>query len=95
MKYISTAALGDALENLKERKIVSYMELVSEINAIPAADVVPVVRSRWREREDLYYGWNVWECMNCHEEFILEEGTPVDNEYKFCPNCGARMEGSE
>jgi rubrerythrin len=63
------------------------------LNKAPAADVVPVVRSRWREREDRYYGWNVWECMNCHEEFILEEGTPVDNEYKFCPNCGAKMEG--
>lgn len=46
MKYISTFALGDALENLKERKIMSYAELVTEIASIPAADVRPVVLCR-------------------------------------------------
>ena len=58
---------------------------------IPAADVRPVVRGKWLEREDMYYGWNIWECSNCHEEFCIEEGTPKDNEYRFCPNCGASM----
>ena len=81
--------------NSKNSAPFPSMIVVFGAEAIPAADVRPVVRSHWRECQDHYYGWNIWECMNCHEEFVLEEGTPVDNEYKFCPNCGARMDGEE
>ena len=38
--------------------------------------------------------WNVYECSHCGEEFDLIEGTPYDNEYNFCPNCGADMRGN-
>jgi len=37
--------------------------------------------------------WNVYECSHCGEEFDLIEGTPYDNGYNFCPNCGADMRG--
>lgn len=39
------------------------------------------------ERGDTYY-----ECSSCKEEFTLIEGTPADNLYNYCPNCGAKME---
>ena len=52
----------------------------------------PVRHGRWIEREDMYYGWNIWECSVCLEEFCVEEGTPKDNEYNYCPNCGALMD---
>jgi rubrerythrin len=103
-EYIEREKLAKALKIWQNTLIENYGEndeyvrcldaVLLGVDNAPAADVAPVVRSRWREREDRYYGWNVWECMNCHEEFILEEGTPVDNEYKFCPNCGAMMEES-
>lgn len=64
------------------------------IERVPAADVRPVVRGKWIDRDDEYYGWNMWECSVCGEEFVLTEGTPDMNEYHFCPNCGARMEES-
>jgi DNA-directed RNA polymerase subunit RPC12/RpoP len=35
--------------------------------------------------------WNVYECSHCGEAFDLIEGTPYDNGYNFCPNCGADM----
>lgn len=35
--------------------------------------------------------WNVYECSHCGEEFDLIEGTPYNNGYNFCPNCGADM----
>lgn len=61
------------------------------IRTIPAADVRPVVRGKWIDRDDKYYGWNMWACSACGEEFVLTEGTPDMNEYHFCPNCGADM----
>lgn len=46
---------------------------------------------RWIEQEapnmDTYY-----DCSACGESFYLIEGTPVDNIYNYCPNCGAKME---
>ena len=42
------------------------------------------------EGEVLYY-----ECSNCKEAFSLLEGTPEENKYHFCPNCGARMENTK
>ena len=40
------------------------------------------------EGEVLYY-----ECSNCKEAFSLLEGTPEENKYNYCPNCGADMRG--
>jgi hypothetical protein len=61
------------------------------IKEIPAADARPVARGKWIDCDDEYYGWNMWACSACGEEFILTEGTPDMNEYHFCPNCGADM----
>lgn len=36
---------------------------------------------------DMYY-----ECSCCKEAFTFIDGTPTDNNYYYCPNCGARME---
>jgi len=29
-----------------------------------------------------------WKCGNCSELWTLIEGTPEDNLYRYCPNCG-------
>jgi len=64
---------------------------ISAVKNCPAADVRPVVRGKWIDRDDDYYGWNMWACSACGEEFVLTEGTPDMNDYHFCPNCGADM----
>lgn len=46
--------------------------------------------AEWIEDEDMY-GDPIYRCSNCGEHFILEEGTPTDNGYFYCPNCGAQM----
>lgn len=46
--------------------------------------------AEWIEDEDIY-GDPIYRCSNCDEHFILEEGTPTDNGYFYCPNCGAQM----
>lgn len=64
-------------------------ELMKEwIEQIPS---VQPKTGRWIERtdtqNDVYYV-----CSNCKEAFTLIEGTPTDNLYNYCPNCGAEMD---
>ena len=33
----------------------------------------------------------LWNCSNCHDEWLFYEGTPEDNELKYCPHCGAKV----
>lgn len=68
-------------------------ERFTDIEAIPVADVVDRKHGNWIEQEDPWFGWGVWQCSNCKEEYVLEEGTPDDNFYNYCPNCGAIMDG--
>ena len=51
-----------------------------------------VKRGHWEEIED-YDGDVHYRCTNCKTEFYLEAGSPEDNEYFFCPHCGADMRG--
>lgn len=47
-------------------------------------------KGKWIEQDD---GWDgiYYECSECREAFTLMDGTPKDNLYNFCPNCGADM----
>ena len=35
----------------------------------------------------------LWQCSKCGAEWVLEAGTPADNEMNYCPACGRRLEG--
>lgn len=36
--------------------------------------------------------WSYWECSNCEEPFCFNnECSPEENQYHYCPNCGARI----
>ena len=48
----------------------------------------------WIERVD-EWGDTYYECSSCKEEFTLIEGTPADNLYNYCPECGAYMKGEK
>lgn len=34
---------------------------------------------------------NVYKCPYCDLEWIISEGTPLDNEMNYCPKCGTAM----
>ena len=44
----------------------------------------------WIE-EDMFDGDMAYRCSECNELFWIEDGTPKDNGYDFCPKCGCRM----
>ena len=72
------------------------------LETVPAADVAPVVRGEWDEYEDFdeYGGGKFveWSCSECC--YIVKRGWAVRDKNicekpteRFCPNCGARMDG--
>ena len=58
-----------------------------KIKAIPADDVAPVRHGRWICRNKWKPSEFKYECSICHDGSDLES--------KYCPNCGAKMRGSE
>jgi hypothetical protein len=95
-----------AIDALTERNLVVHMDSVNDglvaschrsaqriIANLPAADVRPVVRGKWKLSDDLC--WHT--CSECGADIDVSVGLLcyVDNEevctHNFCPNCGADM----
>ena len=72
----------------------AYTRAAAIIEQITSEDVQPAKRGRWEEIEE-YGGWGdtYFRCSICGDEWDLDTGTPVENGMKYCPNCGARMDG--
>ena len=84
--------IQDGLYNIKDGEIFKYKAKGGTVRAYKLVPSVSAERvGEWTaeigyEGEVLYY-----ECSNCKEAFSLLEGTPEENKYNYCPNCGARM----
>lgn len=86
-EYIEREAL---VHRLKSPYLFNITQRIFDIiSEIPAADVAPVVHGRWSDAgfgelpKHAPYGWA---CSVCG-------GISFNNEYIYCPNCGAKMEG--
>lgn len=71
----------------------SYREY---LESIPAADVAPVVRGKWIESD---LDKDCVTCSNCKRlklngRYAFTKLAFEDWGLKFCPNCGARMDGN-
>ena len=88
-EYIEREAL---IEELKRRDFLPVI-VKQAIEAVPAADVAPVRHGRW---EDWWPGIGLimtgeemlYRCSVCDAKY-----STVEN--KYCPNCGAKMDGEE
>ena len=63
----------------------------SIISSIPAADVEPVRRGNWIPISD----GDGAECSECGEYFDTGGFAAFIKVYRYCPTCGARMDGGE
>lgn len=89
MRLIDADALIEWMDREQVLRHITWFR--AAIDNMPTID--PVKHGRW-EPWDLSWGRSVWSCSVCRDatEVPTEMGDPI---YKFCPNCGARMEGEE
>ena len=80
-------------EHANEHFICGIETVLEYAESLPTADVAPVVHGRWEDSIDEWFGTDVYTCSKCRESYVLVEGTPKENLWHFCPNCGARMDG--
>lgn len=67
--------------------------LLDAVADTPAADVAEVVHGRWIDgAEDFTCGNHNAECSICRC-YVSWDG--CDEDFNYCPNCGARMDGGE
>lgn len=83
-------------EGLSEIKQLNSNGRKYLLNALNMAIKVLEERTTGHWIEDIYEEYtpnhDTWECSNCGEPYLLMGGTPEENKYNYCPNCGARME---
>ncbi len=89
-EYIRRA---EALE-ITTRTCGDYAAAFAEIRKLPAADVAPVVHGEWLRVDDDWNSLTTIQCPICSEEWCFETDDDVSLlSYKYCPNCGAKMDG--
>lgn len=94
-EYIEREALLKTFETLKEKSETLrdkiYLDgVMAVIDTAPAADVAEVVHGEWLDNDDRCY------CNRCFEFSCTvtdDTGTIYNDLTKFCPNCGAKMDG--
>ena len=74
-------------EDVKKLINVNFSGLLAAIDTIPAADVAPVVHGQWAVKEGLIENAI---CSKCGRHF-----QSYYEAYRFCPNCGAKMDGGD
>lgn len=87
LRKYQTFNLDDAWED-------GYDFAISQISAIPAADVRPVKRGRWeRENENSLYCCSI--CGKVAPYDVEADTIMYWPNLNYCPNCGCAMEGTE
>ena len=70
--------------------IASTCITTDDVYRAPTIDAVPVVHARWKRRfEDWRQQIEGDECSACG---FKHYGSSID-QYHYCPNCGAKMDG--
>ena len=90
----------ELLKNIPPEEICSRMAIDNaptveiQMGRMTNGVIIPITRPQgeWTTHEG-YDGDEYYECSVCKDAFVLMEGTPKDNNYNFCPNCGADMRG--
>lgn len=85
---------SDALEHFGNYLLgysIQKDDVIRGVKELPAADVEPVKHGRWIEQDS--WGDTYYTCSICGGDFVTLDGeSPEENEFYFCPMCGAKMD---
>ena len=70
--------------------LISLSDVRKALQMTPTADVQEVRHGRWISNELGGYKWAYY-CSECS----WVDGYPFNDRHKYCPHCGARMDGDE
>ena len=92
-------ALGECPYNWNDwpeeiQAVNDWQDAIESIKNVPAVDAVPVVHGRWEEHEDCN-GDSYYTCSVCDCYWTLIDGTPAENNMRYCPECGAKMNAED
>lgn len=92
--------MGECIERSAAIKAAKHawakgLEPSQYIEALPAADVAPVVHGLWEKEPSSFWRWTpsgaVVVARTTYRCGLCGRGTAVKSNY--CPNCGAMMDG--
>ena len=89
LKNMEATSPNKVYQNAMEDMIYYFIPRI--IDEIPSVDVAPVRHAKWKlidecVNEGVY-------CSNCHKKIYRAEYANQKVKSKYCPNCGARMDG--
>lgn len=64
-----------------------YWDIKFDIDEAPTIESEPVKHGRWEEH--ICFDDGFWICSNCK---FVSQATAAPKLYRYCPNCGAKMD---
>lgn len=98
-KVINVLTAAGVADSDKRRR--TWARAICKVDGISASDVAPVVHGEWEyDNNATDFGIGGYVCSKCKNRNNNLPLSRVKNVYmfagsKFCPNCGAKMDGGE
>ena len=92
VEWLKRIPLKDLSDGLGLCRVIMEDDFKKAIKKMPKGiivDVAPVVHGEWLLRHEGY--GHYWECSSCHKNPCIY----VTKDTRYCPNCGAKMDGGE
>lgn len=97
-RYIDARLAEKAMKKLEQEDIAAYGDdcesvfdstaAIYALQDVPTADVAPVVHAHWEKIDNDCGHYGFVKCTACGDEY----GSLT---YRYCPNCGAKMDEKE
>lgn len=71
--------------------VSGFDDAITYVENAPTIDAVPVVHGRWNEPTWRFQD-GFWVCSCCN---FCTEASAAPRLYKYCPNCGSKMDSEE
>lgn len=96
--YIDRQAAIDILAEMQglctsKAALIQNSKIWQQIKELPSVEVEPVKRGKWIY--DNQFHWYRASCSECGYKRVTDIKAEKWNGWKYCPNCGANMEGEE